>query len=823
MLDPAAVDAPPGPAWCAAWSEVVDRALAGNLAADAARLAVVALGSYGRRELCPASDIDLVLVHDGTAPGRLDGLVRALCYPLWDAGLEVGHAVWTPREAVEAADADTVTATSLLSRRFVAGNRGLADELDARLREWQRDAGARLVGALAAHADGGTAGRLEPDLKTDPGGLRSLHRLDWAATCLLGEGDLAALAGPRYLTAGVHATVVASANTLLAARCALHQTESRAGDRLRIDLHDDVAARLGLDDGETLLRRVGLAMRAIAHAHDRAWPRLRLDAAGDRATPAPRQLDDGVWLVDELVEIDADRDPVAEPSLGLRAVAAGAGSGARLGGASAEWLRHRLDGQALPWDAASRQALLVTLRAGPRAPAALADADDSGLLTAMLPGWSRVRGRPQRNPFHAYDLDTHLAQTVRWLARVAAGELHDDHALCWRGLEDADALWLGAWLHDCGKAWPGDHSAVGADVADGWMRHMGFDAGRTHRVAALARHHLLLADTATRRDLDDPREIGRVADAVGDTEMLDALWLLSLADARASGPATHSPWKDALLATLRRRVRARLQDDAVTPGRPEETATKARQAALAADAALEPLLTGMPQRYFVAASTRQILAHAELLAARGQAPLACAWHDGEVAGTVVLSVVAADRKGLLADCAGVLAGVGFDLLDARAVTRDDGLAVDWFTVTGDDVGDRERATAALSDAATGSGDVAGLVEARERRRDARLPREAALADHAVALDDDGEQVRIEVTAPNTPGLAYRLTRAAADDGWSIAGLKAESLGAQARVVFFLGDVDGEAAAELARLLGAEASPPAHLRVRRDPDPTVHRS
>lgn len=808
--DPGTIDAPLGPAWCAAWTATVDRVLAGKLADDAAGVAVLALGSYGRRELCPASDIDLVVLHDGVAADRLDALVGALCYPLWDAGLEVGHAVWTPEEVVDAADADTATATSLLSRRVVAGDRRLAGDVDARLQRWLRDAGTRLLTALAAAAGAGPAGRLEPDLKTDPGGLRSLHRLDWAAMCLLGDSDLGALAGARYLMAGAHATLVDSAATLLGARCALHQAEGRAGDRLRIDLHDDVAARLGLADGDVLLRRVGLAMRTIAHAHDRAWPRLQRGVgAGARAQVTP--VDDGVRLVDGLVEPDADRDPVAEPSLGLRAVAAAAARGTRLSGASAEWLRDRLDGQAVPWDLASRRALLAVLRAGPHAPAALADADDAGVLSAMLPGWSRVRGRPQRNPFHVYDLDTHLAETVHWLARVAGGELDDAHAACWRRLEDPDALWLGAWLHDCGKAWPGDHSEVGADVATGWVRHMGFGAHRADRVAALARHHLLLADTATRRDLDDPCEIGRVATAVADAETLDALWLLSLADARASGPTTHSPWKDALLATVHRRVRARLQDDAVTPGRPEETAAKARHAALTGNAGLEPLLTGMPQRYLVAASTRQVLAHAELVAARGDALLACAWREGEVPGTAVLSVVADDRTGLLADCAGVLAGFGLDLLDARAVTRDDGLAVDWFTVTGGDEAAYQGAADALREAGAGRGDVAGLVAARERRRDARLPREAVLADHAVVLDDDGEQVRIEVTAPNTPGLAYRLTRAAADAGWSIAGLKAESLGAQARVAFFLEGVSGDTGAELAGLLRSQASPPAHLR------------
>lgn len=815
-LDRALVDAPPGPAWCADWSATVDAALTADLAATAARgVAVVALGSYGRRQLCPASDVDVLVLHDGRDRGDLDRLVGALCYPLWDAGLEVGHAVMTATEAVAAAGRRSDTATSLLSRRFVAGERRLLDELSGRLRSWQGQHGGELLDALAAsgEADAQPPGRLEPDLKVDPGGLRSLHRLSWAADCLLGSGGLAALVGARFLGAGEHKVLVAAERAVLAARCALHLVDPRAGDRLRVDLHDEVAGRLGLVDGDDLLRRVGLAMRTIAHAHARAWPALHRDVTQGRrrARPPTRPLDDGVTLVDGFVELDEGRDPVAEPSLGLRAVAAGAREGTRLGRGALERLRRGLHGRSLAWDEAARAALLEILRGGADAPGALGDADQSGVLVALLPNWQRVRGRPQRNPFHVYDLDTHLAQTVAWLARVRAGELDADHAARWRGLEDPDALLLAAWLHDIGKAWPGDHSVTGARIAHEWVTTMGFSDERANRVAILVRHHLTLADAATRRDLDERDEIDAVATALGDTEALDALLLLSLADARATGSTAYSPWKDALLATLHRRARARLHDDALTPGRPDETAAAVRRAGTEHSVALAGLLEGLPRRYLVAASTAQVLAHAELLVAGGDAPLECGWREGEVPGTAVFSVVAADRLGLLADVAGVLAAFDFDILDARAVTRGDGLAVDWFTVLDAGAPARERAAQALRGTLDEGVEVAALVAARERRRDARLPREAALAERAVLVDDDGgPQLRVEITAPNVPGLTFRLAKALADAGWSAAGLKMETLGAQARAVFFLSVGDRDAAGRLADLLSAAAEPPVHL-------------
>jgi [protein-PII] uridylyltransferase len=817
-LDPAAIQAPPDTAWCAAWTARVDQALRANLAAarphGAAGVAVVAVGGYGRGDLCPASDIDVLLLYDGGEPHGLDELVRALCYPLWDAGLEVGHAVVTPKEVVRTAQAHTDRATSLLTRRLVAGDRGLVDELDGRLQRWLRRHRGKLMEALDTDASRGPAGWLEPDLKRDPGGLRSLQRLRWAAACLLGHGSLDALVGARFLGAGERKDLVEAEAVLLAARCALHRVEARPGDRLRVDLHADVAAELGLADGDELLARTGLAMRLVTHAHERAWPRLRWDASQGRRRrrPAPRELDDGVWLVDGQIELAGNRDPVAEPSLGLRAIAAAASANARLGRGAAERLRRTLTGQRLAWDRRARQALLAVLGAGPAAPRALAEADHVGVLAALLPDWPRVRGRPQRNPFHLYDLDTHLAETVAWVGRLAEGELDCDHAARWRGLEDPEALLLGAWLHDVGKAWDGDHSAVGADIAGDWVRYMGFGERRAERVATLVGHHLLLADAATRRDIDDPEVIAELAGALGDTEALDALLLLSLADSRATGPSACSPWKDALLGSAYLRVRARLHDDAVTPGSPEETAVAARGASANGASFAEPLLAGLPRRYLVAASPRQVLAHADLLARRGEEPLACDWHDGDVAGTAVMSVVADDRVGLLADCAGALTGCDLDLLDARAVTRADGLAVDWFTVTDAGPRARQEAAQALRAAAHGHGDVAELVAARERRRDARLPREAALVEHEAVVDDDrGEQVRVEITAPSAPGLVFRLARAAADAGWSASGLKATSLGAQARVVFFLAGADDAAGGELAALLQREAVPPRHLR------------
>ncbi|HWB71850.1 MAG TPA: [protein-PII] uridylyltransferase [Egibacteraceae bacterium] len=772
------------------WTDAVDDALRGWLAeaGTGGVLAVVALGGYARRELCPRSDVDLLLLHDGWGRRDLESLVRALCYPLWDAGLSIGHAVRTPREALRAAGERLETATALTDRRLVAGDRGLLDDLAGRCRRWLRRAGADLL--VAVDGDGGGAGdgagMLEPDLKSGAGGLRHLHALRWASAVVLGEPGLDPLVGARYLGAAERAELARAADTLLAARCALHLVAR--GDRLRLDLQDEVAARLGLPGGDELLRRVGLAMRTVAHVHGRTWPRLVADARGGRRRrrPAPEPLDDGITLVDGLVEVDPVRTLAADPSLGLRAVAAAAARATHLGRATTTALRRQVgDLGRVGWDDAARAALLATLRAGDDARAALADADHTGLLGAHLPEWPSVRGHPQRNPFHRYDLDTHAAQTCAQLARIADGALDAAHGELWDELDEPDTLVLGAWLHDVGKAWPGDHSAAGGQVAQRWVRHMGFEHARAERVARLVRLHLLLPDAATGIDLDDEGELRAVAHQVGDSETLDGLYLLSLADARATGPAAWSAWKDGLLAELHARLRRLLTGTAAQPRerRPAAVVEAARR--LARDpAAVEALLERAPARYLRAADPEQLVAHADLLRPLpGAGQLRGQVRPGPAAGTETLSLVAGDRRGLIADCAGVLAARGVTVLDARAFTGADGVALDWFVVRPGERPDWPRILHDLRGAAAGRLDVAAMVDRREQRRDARQLTLPGPLPVTVRFDAGARSARVEVRAPDAPGLLYRLARSLADSGLDVTGARVATLGPEVRDVF----------------------------------------
>lgn len=750
-------------------------------------MAVVALGGYARRELCPASDVDLLLLHDGWGRRDLSALVETLCYPLWDARLSVGHAVRTPAEAVADAGSRIDTATALLDRRMVAGDRGLFDGLSSRVAKWSRRNGTSLLRRLAGadearhHEAGAHPGMLEPDLKNGAGGLRDIHSLRWGAGWLLGEMGLDPLVAAGYLSPDDRRGIAQANDVLLRVRCALHTLPTagtgKALDVLRLDQQDEVAALLRPDaDADALLREVGLAMRRVGHLYSRAWDLILADATTGRRRRRlkGRDLGGGVSINGGLVDL-APVDLRTDPASGLRAIAVAAEHGAHLSRSTATALSRQVtEVGSLPWDAAAREALLALLSAGDGVAAALGEADHVGLLSAYLPQWGAVRGRPQRNALHRFDLDSHGAEAV-----VALHSLRRDESFSrvWQRLPDTATLLLATWLHDIGKAWPGDHSQVGAQVAAAWLQDMGFEAASIERVALLIRHHLLLPDVATRRDLEDPDEIAAVAKTVGDVETLDALYLLTLADGRATGPAAWSPWKDNLIAVLHERARRHLSGSAVE-------AVDPREAAVAAGASRQEfaaISAIAPERFFDLVDVEQLRVVSRLL--DGGEGRGVDVRPGRVAGTAVVTVVADDRPRLLADCAGVLAAADLEVVDARALTGEGGIALDWFIVTGHvEVTDLSDTMAA---AAADRIDVASLVNRPRWGRN--TPPVSRRAPRVVVRDD----VALEVEAANTPALLYRLCGAIADAGYALDAVRAATLGPSVFDVFEVRTTDAD--------------------------------
>jgi [protein-PII] uridylyltransferase len=516
-----------------------DRWLAGLLGAQPG-VALVAVGGYGRKEMLPGSDLDMLLLHDGI--DGISAIADRIWYPVWDSGARLDHSVRTLPEAREAASSDLRVALGLLHARHIAGDTMLSRRLrEGTLQDWRASAAIRLselqdFSTERWRGSGELAYLLEPDLKDAKGGLRDEHAIQAVAAAWVAPAP-----GPR---------VRAAYETILDIRHALHEVTGRATDRLVFQEQDEVAKVVGLLDGDALLRVLAGAARTVAYAVDHTFRQVdRVPTRpGRRKSPERRPLADGVVEQDGEVVLARAADPQEDPALVLRAAAAAAQAGLPLAPRTLDRLA-AAPPLPVPWPAEARDALIALLGAGPAAVGVWEALDQEGLINALLPDWERVRNRPQRNPLHKHTVDRHLVETAAKAAALA------------REVARPDLLLLAAFLHDIGKGWPGDHSVSGEVVARDVARRLGFSVADAEMVAAAVRHHLLLPHTAVRRDLDDPMTVARVADVIGDRVLLDLLHALAIADGQATGPAAWSDWKAALVAELVGRVSAELSGE----------------------------------------------------------------------------------------------------------------------------------------------------------------------------------------------------------------------------------------------------------------------
>jgi [protein-PII] uridylyltransferase len=549
-----------GAALCRAWTGDVDTWLAGLYAAavetvegaapedgdssGSAPLALVAVGGYGRGEMSLHSDIDVMLLHDGLPGPVVSAVADAIWYPIWDAGVKLGHAVRTVDEALALAADDLDTATSLIDARFVAGDKDLAARLSSRADLLWHKRARRFLSRMAERvgqrhaAHGEVAYLLEPELKEGRGGLRDVQCLRWAqaARSLLWDDD--------------HHRIDAAYELLLAVRVELHRRTGRPTDTLVLEQQDAVAAALGYADADQLMRDLSAAARTVAWTSDDGWARIKSSLAGPLSRlRRERHLGSGILLRDGEIHIGAGAALSTDPALALRAAAHAAQHETRLARGALNTLTEAEAPVPEPWPDEVRSALVDLLSAGPPAVPVLEALDQAGIWERYFPEWPSVRAKPQRNAYHLFTVDRHL-----WEAGTQAARLADHVAR-------PDLLVLGALLHDIGKGQPGDHTEAGIDQLATIGPRMGLDPADVDVLVSLCRHHLLLPDVATRRDLDEPAVIRGVADAVGDPGTLELLAALTEADSLATGPAAWSRWKAELVRDLVGRVDRHLTGD----------------------------------------------------------------------------------------------------------------------------------------------------------------------------------------------------------------------------------------------------------------------
>ncbi|WP_037677564.1 [protein-PII] uridylyltransferase [Streptomyces griseus] len=779
-----------GPPRRAALAELTDEWLTGLFEAGAEELngaSLVAVGGYGRGELSPRSDLDLLLLHDGQDPKAVAALADRLWYPVWDLGLALDHSVRTPAEARKTAGEDLKVQLGLLDARHLAGDRGLTAGLrTAVLADWRNQAPKRLpelqeLCAERAERQGELQYLLEPDLKEARGGLRDATALRAVAASWLADAPREGLADAR--------------RRLLDVRDALHLTTGRATDRLALQEQDQVAAELGLLDADTLLRQVYEAARVISYASDVTWrevgrvlrsravrPRLRAMLGGGGKPVAERSpLAEGVVEQDGEVVLARAARPERDPVLPLRAAAAAAQAGLPLSLHAVRRMAAATRPLPTPWPAEAREQLVTLLGSGQPTIDVWEALEAEGLITRMLPDWERVRCRPQRNAVHLWTVDRHLIETA-----VRASEFT-------RRVSRPDLLLVAALLHDIGKGWPGDHSVAGEIIAKDVATRIGFDRTDVTVLSSLVRHHLLLIETATRRDLEDPATVRSVADAVGSQGTLELLHALTEADALATGPAAWSSWRGSLVADLVKRVSAVLAGD--DPEEPEAAAPTAEQERLA----VEAHRTGGP----VLSLRAQTEPPADVEPSGDPEPLG-----------VELLIAVPDQPGVLPAVAGVLAMHRLTVRTAELRTLglpdgvDEGsvLLLNWRVAA--EYGSLPQAARLRADlvrALDGSLDIAG----RLAERDAAYPRRRGVVAPAARVKVASAASRlatvIEVRAQDAPGLLFRIGRALEDAAVHVRSAHVSTLGANAVDAFYVTGpkgtpLPGAEAAGLARKL-----------------------
>ncbi len=715
-------------------SEAADAQVA-SLVAASDHFAVFAVGGYGRQELCPGSDLDLLFIHDGIASSQLKTLVDGILYPLWDAGREIDHSVRTVEQTLALAKSDVKVSLGLLDARFVAGDSNLGTDLasDA-LRMWRGNARHMLEGLRAMQRDrikrsGELAYLIEPDLKEARGGLRDITVLRAIAA--------------SWVTDLPHTFIEESNEFLLDVREALHLVTGRRKDQLLLQEQDEVAARIGLADADELLRRIAEAGRAVDYASELTWRRVdqgnqesKRNRYGRRRPEVATRVAQDLVLFEGEVALDFAANLGGDEFLMLRAGATAAQLGVPLSPITCSRLARSAPALPTPWASRARDLFTSLIGAGESTLVVWEALDQAGLIVRLIPEWQQVRNLPQRNVLHRHTVDRHLLETVVQAAGLT------------RTVHRPDLLLVATLFHDIGKGYPGDHSEVGAELVRTIATRMGFTRADITILESLVHHHLLLPDTATRRDLDDPQTVANVIGKLGDqVNNLDLLHALTIADGLATAGTAWGPWKAKLVEQLVTKI------NSTVAGLPLPPAPQLEE--MSVDSTLDVRVNSNEDHY-------------EIL------------------------VVAPDSPGLLAKVAGVLSLAKLDVRAAKTLTKGASAVMRW-QVTIAPYGQIPEPTTireSLRRALSGEFDVARRLQdrARDHARPSRLPTPPPVVE--VLHDQASNATVLEIRSHDRPGLLHDVGMAVTGAGVDVHAAIVSTLGAEACDVFYVTEVGG---------------------------------
>jgi len=802
------------------------------------RMAIVAVGGYGRGTLAPGSDVDLLFLLPYKQTPWGESLVEFILYVLWDLGLKVGHATRSVTECVRLSRSDMTIRTAILESRFIWGDKALYDELVSRFdAEVVKGTGPEFIAAKLAERDarhrqqGASRYLVEPNVKDGKGGLRDLHTLFWIAKYFYRVQSREELVKAGVFSRAELLRFRKSEDFLWAVRCHMHFLTGRAEERLSFDLQREMAARLGytthpgLKDVERFMKHYFLVAKevgdltrifcaALEEHHGKPVPALNrfLGLGRRRRTKVPGTTDfvvenDRITVADE--EVFA-RDPVNL----IRVFHLADANDLPFHPEAMQLITRSLgliDGK-LRDDAEANRLFLEILSSRKNAELVLRAMNETGVLGRFIPDFGKVVAMMQFSMYHHYTVDEHLIRSIGNLAEIERGEAADAHPLAseiFPGIKDRVVLYVALFLHDIAKGRPEDHSIAGAKLARRLGPRLGLTAAQTETVAWLVEHHLVMSMTAQSRDLNDRKTVLDFAAVVQSLERMKMLLILTVADIKAVGTGVWNGWKGQLLRTLY------YEAEPVLTGGHSQVSRDRRVAAAREELAealaewpkdeREAYLRRHYPAYWLRVDLPRKVAHAEFIreADRDRRALATAIRTRDFEAVTEITVFAPDHPRLLSIIAGACTIAGANIVDAQVYTTTDGQALDSISISRefDDNADEERRARKVGDLIEQA--LAGSLRIPEQvaQRTKKKPRFKAFSlETDVAVDNELSNLFtvVEASGLDRPGLLYDLTRTISDLNLNIASAHVSTFGERAVDVFYVTDLMGHKVANGAR-------------------------
>jgi [protein-PII] uridylyltransferase len=794
------------------------------------KITVVARGGYGRGELNPQSDVDLLFLHDYKRGPYAEIVTEIILHALWDAGLIVGHGVRTAKECVRLANDDLKEKTAILDARFLCGDEKLYAELDKLLiadvlnRNQDKFFATKLEESRKRHAQyGDSIYLLEPQIKEGEGGLRDLHTAMWLAKVKYKVHSLEELVQKAVITEPEAAEVIEARDFLWRVRNSLHFLTGRHFDQLTFELQERIEPMLGVkpDEGQSagsaLMRAYYQHASTIHRFAEGLIARVTENTAGGffRRTPT-RKIRPGVIVQGKLLSIaQADffkRDPINLLTIYADCQA----QDVSLSGSTYQLVRDNLGliDDRLRKDPRVAEALMTILGARQRVAETLEAMHLSGVLGAIIPEFGNLYARVLHDLYHIYTVDRHSLVAVRELERLRTGEFKDSTPLLTevaRELGQLPLVFLSLLLHDIGKGHGHEHHERGAKLTAEVSQRLGLNNEEIDLVVFLVRNHLMMSQVAQKGDLDDLTTVQEFAHTVGSIDRLKALYLLTYADMRAVAPKVYNNWRDMLLSDLYLRALKVLEQgdrEAADPARRlatvKATVRENLLAVSAPEADVSAFIDQMPDRYFFTVPEDDIGLHFDLMRSLDDRPLVCRIRHFPELEFSEFIVVTHDQTGLFSKIAGVLTANNLNILSARITTRSNGVAMDVFRVS-HQMGESSmaleedrwlRVERDLERVITGQQDIAELVAAAHHVQSAGRKFVRHVPTEVTVDNRTSEQFTvIDVFTQDRVGLLFAITHTLFRLGLRIHLARISTNADQAIDVFYVSDRDSGAKIE----------------------------